>query len=121
MGFFLSLPDAMKFLIPTFLMTAAAFADEAKVLLVSPPELKEAWTEYSKMRGEQGTPMKVVGTDEIGKKYEERDLQNKIRLCVREHVEKQGFETVVLGGGQHAGWWSHSRSGYLSQEHVGEG
>ena len=80
------------------ILSGVAFADDAKVLLVSPLELKEAWSEYAKMRGEQGTPMKVVVTDEIGKKYEEGDLQNKIRLCVREHVDEHGFDTVILGG-----------------------
>jgi len=73
-------------------------AAEVKVLLVSPPKLKRAWTKYAKMRGEQGTAMKVVTTDEIAKKYKEGDLQNKIRLCVREHVDQHGFDTVILGG-----------------------
>ena len=71
---------------------------ETKVLLVSPPSLREAWLAYAEMRGEQGTPMKVVGTDEIAEKYEHGDLQNKIRLCVREHIDKEGFDTVILGG-----------------------
>ncbi len=69
-----------------------------KVLLVSPPELKEAWAEYAKLRGEQGTRMKVVTTDEIAKRYTHGDLQNKIRLCVREHVDNEGVDTVILGG-----------------------
>ena len=87
-----------RFLFSFLPLIGALSADDAKVLLVSPPELKGAWTEYAKMRGEQGTPMKVVVTDEIGKKYTKGDLQNKIRLCMREHVEKHGFDIVILGG-----------------------
>ena len=73
-------------------------AGAAKVLLISPPALKGAWTKYAEMRGKQGTPMKVVTTDEIAKKYRDGDIQNKMRICVREHVDQHGFDTVILGG-----------------------
>jgi hypothetical protein len=73
-------------------------AEQARVLLVSPPELKEAWEGYAKGRGEQGTAMKVVTTDDIAKKYEAGDLAEKIRLCARQHIEKENFHTVILGG-----------------------
>lgn len=76
----------------------SAFADKARVLLVSPPELKAEWAAYARMRGKQGTPIKVIGTGAITKKYDEGDLQNKIRLCIREHIDKHGFDTVILGG-----------------------
>ncbi len=88
----------MKFFTLVGCLLVSAFADEAKVLLVSPPELRAAWETYAEMRGEQGTPMKVVGTDEIAESYAEGDLQNKIRLCVREYVDDEGFDTVILGG-----------------------
>lgn len=78
--------------------TLAVSAAEVKVLLISPPELKEAWSEYAEMRGEQGTSMKVIPTDDIAKQYAHGDLQNKIRLCVQEHITKEGFHTVILGG-----------------------
>jgi len=71
---------------------------EAKVLLISPPALQGAWVKYAEMRGEQGTAMKVVTTEEIAKNYQDGDLQNKMRLCVREHVDQRGFHTVILGG-----------------------
>lgn len=73
-------------------------AEEAKVLLVSPDELKDAWSDYAGVREEQGTPMKVVTLKEISKKYEAKDLAGKIRLCAREHIEKEKFHTVILGG-----------------------
>lgn len=79
-------------------LTLISRAADPKVLLISPPSLKEAWVEYAKLRGGQGTPMKVVVTDEIAKGYKEGDLQNKIRLCAREHIDKHGVDTVILGG-----------------------
>jgi len=73
-------------------------AEEAKVLLISPPELEQAWSEYAEMRSSQGTPMKVVTTAAISKKYQKGDLQNKIRLCAREHITRHDFHTIILGG-----------------------
>ncbi len=90
----------MKF--PILLLSGAiigtAFAADPAVLLVSPPELEEAWIQYAEERGNQGTAMKVVTTTEIEKTFKAGDLANKIRLCVRKHVDKRGFHTVILGG-----------------------
>lgn len=72
--------------------------NEPKVLLVSPPELKEAWVSYAKLRGEAGTPMKVITTAEISETYQEGDLAHKIRLCVRKHIDDDGFHSIILGG-----------------------
>jgi hypothetical protein len=76
----------------------SSFAEEAQVLLISPPALEKSWRTYAKMRGEQGTAIKVITTKKIGETYEASDLQEKIRLCAREHIEKQGFHTLILGG-----------------------
>ena len=87
-----------RFLLMGALCPVTLLADEAKVLLVSPPDLQKAWTGYAEMRAEQGTPMKVVTTDEIARNYAIGDLANSIRLCVRDHVDNHGFEAVILGG-----------------------
>lgn len=88
----------MKLIFLSSFLAISAYAGEVKVLLISPPELGDAWQGYAEMRGAQGTAMKVVMTDEIAQKYTHGDLQNKIRLCVREHIEKENFDTVILGG-----------------------
>lgn len=87
----------MKFLLP-LILTLPVFAAEPQVLLVSPPELKDAWTKYASLRAEQGVNMKLVTTKEIAEKYEGKDIQEKIRLCAREHIDKHSYHTVILGG-----------------------
>ena len=87
----------MKFLLPLF-FSLPVFAAEPEVLLVSPPELKSGWDEYVAMRAEQGTPMKLITTEQIAEDFEGPDIQEKIRLCVREHIDKHGYHTVILGG-----------------------
>ncbi len=87
----------MKFLI-FIILSLPVFATEPKALLVSPPELREAWAEYVALRAEQGVMMKLVTTTEISEKYEGKDIQEKIRLCAREHIDKHSFHTIILGG-----------------------
>jgi len=44
------------------------------------------------------TPMKLITTEQIAEGFEGPDIQEKIRLCVREHIDKHGYHTVILGG-----------------------
>lgn len=81
-----------------FLTLATAHAAEPQVLLVSPPELKDAWQNYSDARKAQGTPIKILTTDEIAKDFEGPDLQEKIRVCARQHIDQHGFTAIILGG-----------------------
>ena len=85
-------------LLSTVLLPITLSAAEPAVLLISPPALNEAWSGYAKMRGEQGTPMTVVTTETISKKYEEGDLAEKIRRYARTQIDEQGVHTVILGG-----------------------
>ena len=85
--------------LPIYLsLMACAQAAEPQVLLVSPPELAESWQEYAALRAIQGAPMKVITTDQIAKDFEGGDLQEKIRLCARKHIDEHGVDTVILGG-----------------------
>ena len=79
-------------------MVGSLWAGGSRILLVSPPELKDAWQEYAKIRGKQRAIIGVITTDEIAKKYEGVDLADKIRKCVREHIEKHRYHTIILGG-----------------------
>ena len=75
-------------------MTGSLWAGGSRVLLVSPPELKEAWQEYAKIRGQQKS---LIGG--ITKKYEGVDLADKFRESAREHIEKRQYHSIILGGG----------------------
>ena len=88
---------SMRQLLP-FLLIYPLLAEEPQVLLVSPPELREAWGEYAALRAGQGTAIKVITTDQIAKDFDGPDLQEKIRLCARQHIEEHGYQSIILGG-----------------------
>ena len=88
----------MRIFLLTGLLSSALLADEAKVLLVSPPKLEEAWKKYAELRKGHEVLIEVITTKEIEKNYREGDLAEKIRLCAREKIDKQGFHTIILGG-----------------------
>ncbi|MFD2158635.1 C25 family cysteine peptidase [Rubritalea tangerina] len=74
-------------------------AKGADILLVTSPELEASWSAYVKWKGEvMGKPTKVMTTAQIEEAYDGVDLQEKIRVCVREHIDKMGTQWVVLGG-----------------------
>ncbi len=84
--------------VPLFLVSPVFGEGAVQVLLISPPELQEAWQSYADLRKEQGVAMKVITTDEIAKDYNGPDLQEKMRLCAREHIERKAFHSIILGG-----------------------
>lgn len=88
----------MKLSLLVGLMTGSLWAGGSRVLLVSPPELKEAWQEDAKMRGQQKSFNGVNTMDQIAKKYEGVDLADKIRKCAREHIENHRDHTMIPGG-----------------------
>ena len=89
-----------------FFLTLSTVADldpekkeeKASVLLLTSSELKDAWLPYAEWKKKQGKPVEIVTITEIEAKYEALDIQEKMRLCVREHIEKHGVRWVVLGG-----------------------
>ena len=88
---------SMRQLLP-FLLIYPLLGEEPQVLLVSPPELREAWGEYAALRAGQGTAIKVITIDQIAKDFDGPDLQEKIRLCARQHIEEHGYQSIILGG-----------------------
>ncbi|MDB4436204.1 C25 family cysteine peptidase [Akkermansiaceae bacterium] len=80
------------------LMTGSLWAGGARVLLISPPELEDAWKDYAEIRGKQRAILGMITTEEIDNKYEGVDLADKIRKCAREHIEKHRYHTIILGG-----------------------
>lgn len=71
---------------------------ESTVLLITSEELAPAWGPFSDWKAKREKPTKVVTTAEIATAYQGVDLQEKIRLCVRDHIDHHGTRWVVLGG-----------------------
>ncbi len=68
------------------------------ILLITSKELKEAWLPYADWKKKSGKSVKIITTDKIAQGYKGPDIQEKIRLCVREHIDSNGTRWVVLGG-----------------------
>ena len=71
---------------------------KATVLLITADELAEAWIPFAKWKTTNGKLTRIVTTGQINRDYTAENLQEKIRLCVRSHIEEQGTRWVILGG-----------------------
>lgn len=90
------IPKCLPYLLT--LLSFPALANDTKTLLISPDPLLASWTTYASAREAQGTPIKVVTLSHISREYSGPDLQEKIRLCARHHIDQKGFTTIILGG-----------------------
>ncbi len=68
------------------------------VLLITSAELAESWQAFADWKKSVGKPVKIVTTDEIESNFEGPDIQEKIRLCVRHHIDTHDFQWIILGG-----------------------
>jgi len=68
------------------------------MVIISPPELAEAWQSYAQQRTTEGRAAVVVDTDQIESDFEGADLQEKIRRCVRQQIDKHQARWILLGG-----------------------
>jgi hypothetical protein len=68
------------------------------VLLITSDELAESWQAFADWKKSIGKPVQIVTTGQIAAKFEGPDIQEKIRLCVREQIDKHGVKWVILGG-----------------------
>jgi hypothetical protein len=77
------------------------------VLLITSPELAEAWQPFADWKKSQGKPTRIVTTRQIDAKFEGPDIQEKIRRCVRKHVDDLGTQWIILGGDSQPGGKGH--------------
>lgn len=71
---------------------------DATVLLITADELAEAWQPFAKWKTQNGKVTKIVTVQEIADDFEADSIQEKIRLCVRQHIDNHSTQWVVLGG-----------------------
>lgn len=72
--------------------------DKATVLLITAEELAAAWVPFADWKTRGGKATKIVTCQQIAKRYEASSIQEKIRLCVRDHIDRHGTRWVILGG-----------------------
>ena len=73
-------------------------ATSRDVLLITSPELVDAWQPLADWKAKRGKETMILSTTAIEENYDGPDLQEKIRLCVRDHIENHGTKWVILGG-----------------------
>lgn len=102
------MPSAIKYLLPLALFTSssltlAAEKQSVDVLLVTSVELEKSWQPFVEWKAKGGKSVKVVSTTTIAKSFKGPDIQEKIRQCVRQHIDTEGTRWVILGGDSQPG------------------
>ena len=70
----------------------------AELLLITGGSLAEAWVPFAEWKTRQGRATKIMTVRQIARLFGGPSIQEKIRLCVNEHIEKHGTRFVLLGG-----------------------
>jgi len=70
----------------------------ATVLLITADELAKSWVPFAKWKTQNGKVTKIVTVNQIAQEFEADSIQEKIRLCVRKHIDNHNTRWVVLGG-----------------------
>lgn len=76
----------------------ASKKNPATVLLITHKSLAKAWQPFADWKTQLGKATKIITVSEIAKSYQAKSIQEKIRLCVRDHVDHQKTRWVILGG-----------------------
>lgn len=72
--------------------------EKYKILLITSDNLAESWETYANWKTSIGKPTKIMTVSSIVENYSATNIQEKIRLCVRDYVENYDAKWVVLGG-----------------------
>lgn len=74
-------------------------ADSYKLLIISPPDFKEALQPLVEHKNSIGMPALLKTTDEIYASYNGRDNAEKIKYAIKDAIEEYGIKYVLLVGG----------------------
>lgn len=77
---------------------ALTSSKDATVLLITGDKIATSWVPFAKWKTANGKLTKIVTVGQIERDYEADSIQEKIRLCVRKHIENHNTQWVVLGG-----------------------
>ena len=85
--------SAKPVVVPEFTNTG-----KATVLLITGDEIATSWRPFAQWKTRNGKATKIVTIRQIEKEYEAGCVQEKIRMCVRDHIDNHGTRWVILGG-----------------------
>lgn len=73
-------------------------SNKATVLLITADELAKAWVPFAKWKTKNGKLTKIVTVGQIDKRFTADSIQEKIRQCVRQHIDNHNTRWLILGG-----------------------
>ena len=73
-------------------------SNEAAILLITADELAKAWVPFAKWKTKNGKLTKIVTVGQIDKEFTGDSIQEKIRQCVRQHIDNHNTRWLILGG-----------------------
>ena len=73
--------------------------DTYKLLIVSPPEFRDALQRLVEHKNDIGIPTIMKTTEEIYASYDGRDEPEKIKYAIKDAIEEYGIKYVLLAGG----------------------
>ena len=79
-------------------MAGLSAPSPATVLLITGPDLVDSWKPFAAWKKRLGKPVRILSTAQIAERYEAKDLQEKIRRCIRNHTDHLGTRWIILGG-----------------------
>lgn len=96
-------------LLPLLALAAHAAPSErpATVLLITSEELAAAWEPFAAWKTQLGKATAIVTVEALAARYDGRDVQEKIRAGVLDHVARRGTRWVILGGDSLPGGKGH--------------
>ena len=80
-----------------FTLHVRAQSQRGDVLLVTSSELADSWKPFIEWKTKIGKNVSLVTISHIAQTYQGVDIQEKIRICVRENIDN-GTKWVILGG-----------------------
>lgn len=89
------------------MMALLPAVEPTPVLLITSKDLAEAWQPFADWKTKTGRRVRILTTAEIGMEYEGRDLQEKMRVAVRDHIDHHATRWVILGGDSKPGGSGH--------------
>ncbi len=81
----------------------ASNPDPATALLITSPELADSWKPFADWKTSRGKPTEIITTARIAADFDAPDIQEKIRLCVRQHIDTRNTRWIILGGDSQPG------------------
>jgi len=90
--------DKVKEVAAPVKLDALTDSSDAVVLLITADEIAKEWLPFARWKTANGKLTKIITVGQIDRDYNAEIIQEKIRLCIREHVDNHKTKWVILGG-----------------------